>query len=288
MHLVETSIFSIKIGLQLALLASLSLLSACYEDVEGCLDPAATNYDLAADVACPENACCTYPELRFSATTRWEGEVLRDTFYQDAFGNPFRLGRLRFYWSDISIDTPEGSVIPIDSISMGTLSNGDTLFQNFNNNLALFSSTSTAAQRVGTIGAVASSTAFSARLGVAERYQAVLPSTLPTTHPMYFQEGRLYYGRDTGFVQLKLEYDLISGSDTLGRSIEVFGSQPFSLPFNATLAFPRGFNVLARVDADLPLLFNNVNLAAVEEEIANQLANNAPFIFTVREIVGER
>lgn len=293
MNLVAIQIISrIKIGSQLSLLASLLLLlllTACYEDVEGCLDPAATNYALSADLPCPNNGCCTYPSLRFSLSSRWEGEVLRDSFYPDAFGNRFRLEQLRFYWSDIRIDTPDGqSITPTDSIAMGLRSNGDTLFRNLNNNLALFSSRSTASRSVGTIGAVTSSTGFSARLGLADDYQQVLPSTLPTNHPLYFQEGRLYYGADTGFVQLKLQYELLSGPDTLARSIEVFGSQPFALPFNTTLAFPRGFNVLARVTADLPLLLNSVNLAAPEAEIANQLANNAPFIFTVTELLGER
>ena len=48
---------NIVLGLVVIMLS----LSSCYENVEGCLDPNSTNYNVAADVDCEE--CCTYPTL---------------------------------------------------------------------------------------------------------------------------------------------------------------------------------------------------------------------------------
>ncbi len=265
-------------------------LPACYENVEGCLDPAAINYDLAADEACSANACCNYPSLRFALTTTWGGEPLvSDSFYQDAFSNRFQLSRLRYYFSEIGVVNTAGDILyPMDSLEMGIASNGDTLFSNRSNNLALFTSRSSASRSLGVLASAPEATAFTALLGLGEAYQAVLPATLPTNHPLYFQEGRMYYGPDSGFVQLKLEYLLISGPDTLARSVEVFGRQPISLPFGTTLVFPKGFHVLARLEAELSLLLNSVNLADANASIAARLSSNASGMFRVRELVGER
>ena len=44
-------------------------LTGCYEERSGCLDPDAADYDLQADVACPD--CCTYPELSVRVSSAW-------------------------------------------------------------------------------------------------------------------------------------------------------------------------------------------------------------------------
>ncbi|MEM9835570.1 MAG: MbnP family protein [Bacteroidota bacterium] len=266
----------------------LSLLTSCYQEVSGCLDVNATNFDLDADFACPDD-CCNYPTLGVAVTHNYADQSLRtDTFYLDAQNNPFRISRLRYYWSELQLDQLVGeAVVPVDSVEMGLLtSTGDTVFQNLNNNIVLVNSTSSATQTFGTFRSVATSTGLSGRIGLRNEYASVIPSTVPTGNPLFLQEGKMHFGSDSNFVQLKLEYDLIEGSDTTSKTINVIGDQALIFPFVNPLEIPQGFNLTVRLTADVSSLLNGIDLASMESEIADQLAQNAPFIWTVTSVEG--
>ena len=81
----------------IALAAVLALgLSACYEPEEGCLDVAAKNFQVDADLNCPDD-CCEYPNLKLLLSHRvgpqGNDEPIRyiDSVYRDAQGQVFRL-----------------------------------------------------------------------------------------------------------------------------------------------------------------------------------------------------
>lgn len=50
-----------NLNIVFGLLVIILSLSSCYENVEGCLDPDSTNYNVVADLDCED--CCTYPTL---------------------------------------------------------------------------------------------------------------------------------------------------------------------------------------------------------------------------------
>jgi len=91
------------------LLFFLSLLiignSACYTDIEGCLDPLASNFNAEAD----ENCCCTYPTI----SPRWEYKI-----------------KERIYTAEDSIESTAGyffRVLDFKIIGGDVLIKGDTI-----------------------------------------------------------------------------------------------------------------------------------------------------------------
>jgi hypothetical protein len=65
----------------------LVLFCSCYEEREGCLDPAAVNYVVSADI----NADCNYPRLSFSVSHVWGDSIYSpDSFYYDADSTPYQ------------------------------------------------------------------------------------------------------------------------------------------------------------------------------------------------------
>lgn len=78
------------------------LLSSCYENVEGCLDPNSSNYDVTSDIACDD--CCTYPTLSINV-----GIFNADTSYNNVdtidnnLGQEFVIEDLQTYLSGFSV-----------------------------------------------------------------------------------------------------------------------------------------------------------------------------------------
>ncbi|MEL6140822.1 MAG: MbnP family protein [Bacteroidota bacterium] len=202
-----------------------SLLTSCYEPVEGCLDVNAENYELEADDPCPNDGCCTYPELSLSISHLWNGDALRtDTFYRDDFGNAFQLTRLRYYWSELGLAQMDNSseISLLDSMEFGLFTEmGDTVFQNLNSNLVLIDNLSNSSLSVGTFRSIGNVTSLIGQLGLRGDYSSVVPGILSSSHPLANQEGRMHFGADTSYVQIKLEYDLIVGADTSSRDIKL-------------------------------------------------------------------
>lgn len=267
----------------LALFTLLLTLSACYEDVEGCLDLNAANYDLDADLACIDN-CCTYPALALGLDHRYAMEPLRfDTFYQDVLGQEFRVSRLRHYWSDFQLLTTDGdSLTPRSEVDLGLVRNpGDTLFTTVNDNLLLLNARQNANQEIGTYRQAVTLSGLRFRLGLNDSLQLAAPNTLVGNHPLAFQDGRLYFGRDTGYVMFSLEYELVQGNDTLARRVDAFGSQLTTLPFGSPTELPPGFDVVIDLELATSLWLEGLDLSQPASELSPILRERLPLVVAI-------
>jgi len=104
----------------LALFISL-VIHSCYEPVEGCLNPLASNYDVFADKAC--DGCCTFPKLVLLFRHSHDISVnpmritLPDTL-DDDFANTFFLNAFNFFIQDIVLSGDNGTLELLDSIEL--------------------------------------------------------------------------------------------------------------------------------------------------------------------------
>ncbi|MCB0645813.1 MAG: hypothetical protein KDC49_04075 [Saprospiraceae bacterium] len=109
-----------KIILLFLTVYSLFGLTSCYEELDGCLDPLARNYTLAADNDCSD--CCEFPaiELRInhvygSGTYGLNRDLVTNV------GDTFRVTQQSIYLSRIYFTTPSGDVLENRSTKMYTL-----------------------------------------------------------------------------------------------------------------------------------------------------------------------
>lgn len=126
-----------KIPKWILLLAGLLYFSSCYQSVEGCLDPFATNFNASADDDC----CCEYPRLSFN--TDWKYDTIsfnENTILENELGQFFSIKRLDILISEIS-PSYENELFPLkDSITLQTFDD-DTV--SIENNLSYLSSSTT-------------------------------------------------------------------------------------------------------------------------------------------------
>ena len=255
----------------LLLLPVLFLSAGCYEDRIGCLEVAASNFDILADEACPD--CCEFPQLSVDLERGFGPEdlVLADTFL-DAFGNRVRLIDLRAYWSDLALTATDDEVFaagatPVElEVAVGT----DTVLADFAETVILPQTTGSTVTTVGRVRTgEAALNGLNFMLGFAEDFPAVVPESAPTTRPLRTQARLLNFNDGAGYVTLSLEYELVDTGEA--RRVDVYADRMVNLPFPGTLDPIPGADLTLEIRLDYASLLQNLDLTADNETLAAAL-----------------
>ncbi len=231
-----------------------SLASACYEKQEGCLDIAATNFEVEADRECDD--CCSYPSLQVTFAHRVRS-VQQDTFFNLNLGDSlytlngidfFRFSDIRFYISDFQLIQADGTALTTsDQIELTLFENGDTLTQNTTDDFALVSRTNLSPTTIGTIRPEGNFSGIRFKIGVTSPANHADPTAFPNIHPLA-EENDLHWSIDSGYVfnRIALFRDTVAsdtiptvleiGTDELLRTVELDYPFPLKIGFNATVA----------------------------------------------------
>lgn len=250
----------------------LLLAAACYEDNIDCLDPDATNYDLRADEACPDD-CCTYPTFSLDAQRFWGEEVfsLTDTFTDGAL-NEFRIIRFRLYLSELELVAGETILpTPENTIEAGVISGADTITTELNANLILVSSSGTTTSSVGTLRTGNEAlTQVQGLVGMSSVFVDVYPPSAPTGSPLATQINLLNFNDGNGYLTASAEFILTATDDTV--RVDIYDTAPLLLDFPTAVDPVRGTNLTVELATDYQVVFGNVNLATEPERIGEFLA----------------
>jgi len=257
----------------LLLFVFLPLLTAsCYEDRIDCLDPDATNYDLRADEACPDD-CCTYPTFSLDVERFWGEQAfsLTDTFTDGAL-NEFRIIRFRFYLSELELVAGETILpTPENIIEAGVISGTDTLLTELNTNLILASSSGSTTSSAGTLRTGTEAlTQVQGLVGMSSVFNDVYPPSAPAASPLSTQVNLLNFNDGNGYLTASAEFILIATNDTV--RVDVYDTAPLLLDFPTAVDPLRGSNITVELAADYQTAFGNVNLATEPERIGEFLA----------------
>lgn len=259
------------------------LFVSCAEEVEGCLDIEATNFNAAAD----KNCCCTYPSLQLEILHRFDTLVWKpDTAYSYAPGKWFRMKSIVFYLSGFQF-VQNGVDLPVsDTLAFKAWgSAGDTLTQTLSNDFLLVRRTATA-YTAGTFRPSGNFDQVQFRLGLPAEAQQVIPGLAPSGHPLRLQNEQLWLGRDTGFVALKLVLTRDSLSSTPPDTL-VFSRPDFdALPIQKDGLFQHrsGYNFNLRLTLDYREMFRDIDLSATDiSALKSQIVANLPQVFHVSQ-----
>jgi len=280
-----------------SLLLLVCLLQACYEPTEGCLDTRATNFDLDADEACAD--CCTYPQLSLRFDNVWDyGDTIvalrLDTFYLDAANNPFRLERIRFYWSNLRLQLSNGETLRLDdSLDVAIAENGDTTMISILDDIML--ADINRASRTVSLGNLVPEgmlTGLQATFGIEDPTNKTVVTSVSTSHPLAQQERLMNFGAEFGYVFAKVEYfqDTIA-TDTILRAINIYGSD-FLRELDLNLAVPSsfvdGFDPTLVIEQDISRWFEGINVR-LEDTVAlkNQFVQNLTQSLQLTELLAQ-
>lgn len=250
-------------------------LAGCFEPKEGCLDIAATNFDVAADKDC----CCAYPQLVLTVNQVYDTLPFRsDSLYAGAQGNLFQIKSVAFYLSDFQLFQNGNRFQISDTLTLNTLIGADTSAQVFIQDFELVRRTPVV-YPVGTFRQDGVFERITFRVGLADSAQQIIPFKAPTGHPLAPQSDRLWAGNAQGFVFLQAVVSRDSTTappDTLRFTQADLGQ--FIHEANGAFLHPTGYDFPILLEMDYKKLFDGViwsqnDISAWKSQIVLNLPN---------------
>jgi hypothetical protein len=255
---------------------------ACFEPKEGCLDIAATNFDVAADKDC----CCEYPKLVLRVEQVYGDAVfLNNAAYLGDGGHLFRINSVVFYLSDFRLFQDGKSYTVSDTLRLRTYVGSDSSSTLFTNDFLLVRR-SPLDYVVGTFRQDGYFERVQFRLGLTDDAHRVLPSKAPANHPLAVQSENLWLGNSAGFsgLQAVVSRDTLSGTvpDTLRFSQAELGQALWQA--NGNFFHPSGYNFDLILKADYQKLFEGVNFGAHDVAAWKaRMVANLPNVFNLSQ-----
>lgn len=253
------------------LLFCLLSLTACYENVEGCLDIAALNYNAAADVDCEE--CCMFPQLQILTNTRVDTfDFSRNTKYVRDLIDTLIIHDIYIVLSEFLLqgENQEYQVRDMHAFAGTALERDDLVFEDFLNSEPV---------EIGTI--IINDTISSLEIKIG------LPASIDDKDNNFAQHAEIetlidsmYYNATDNIEFFRLEFSHIRAQDTTQHSIQLSGQDEV---FTETFAFETninyGENIVISLDVDLLNLFDGIdfetqNTELIKQAILNNLRNH--------------
>ncbi|PHN05770.1 MbnP family protein [Flavilitoribacter nigricans] len=272
-----------------------SCFSACYEQVDGCLDTNALNFSLDADREC--DGCCTYPALSIRLVHQWIDADTSFTFrytsgaFKDGGGNPFVIDRITYYLQNFSLVTDAGTrVSTTDTVLVGYLNDiGFYEDRYIPDDYLLINATVSSAFEVGTLAQNGNFTQLQFELGVDDFMDRILPGSLTNNHPLSLLDTTMYDLNNGRYVsnRLDLARDTTQNAEDL---LLQYGAERSTVPVSVAIPggfpLPAGFNMVVTLQVNYAEWFQNVNniATATPETIIPQIVAGLPNSFTLVDI----
>ena len=259
----------------IGLLSIVLIIASCGEDVEGCLDPEATNFDPSADMTC----CCEYPQLTFRMSyNNYAGDSTAfalNAVYNDDDGTPFYVNNLSLYFSDFELVKSDNSVeTVIDTIEVslqdGTIVTLQDDFSILKNSVFQYD--------IGTTNISGDFTKIRFKVGLNDIANQVNPESVETTHPLSSDNG-LYENNAYIFNQITVITDT-SATDVITEYN--VNSNIISIELNHDFTIYSGFDTEININTDLKKLLDTVDFQNDDyDAIISKIVVNTSEIFTI-------
>lgn len=283
----------IKLPFQyLMVFLGLAFIFSCTEPTEGCLDIAATNFDVSADDECP--TCCTYPTLKLTFLHQFVPKSNPDTFYTFKYGVPYEspknfgkqffIDRIQYFISNFHFVTPSGELVgSSEDIQFDTLNGSITVENNFAKvDRDIFTS-----RNIENFIALDTYNKIQFDIGLTPDIRKVDPESVPQGHPLNIDNDSLLFHSSEYLSGLVIfRRDTFSTTDS--TFIRLTETVPFSQNFLSPITFLEGLDVNVVIRVDYNKWFENINLIDDSEaKIESQILENLPNAFEIVEILLE-
>ena len=253
------------------------LWTGCGEDVEGCLDPNATNFDPSADVSC----CCEYPQLTLKLSyLNYGGDSSSFALnipYNDDNGQVFAVSDLRFYLSGFELVRADNSVVSVTDTIEVMLRNGTlaTLTDDF-----CLVRNSVFKYNIGTTNVSGDFTKIRFKVGLDSIASLVNPQDLETVHPLHSDFG-MFSNDSYSYNKIAIIADT-SASDII--STYVIDDELVAIELDYNFTINSGFDTEIKINADLKSLLNTVDFQNDDyNTIISKIVTNTSEIFRIVE-----
>jgi hypothetical protein len=250
---------------------------SCNEEIEGCLNPEASNFDPSADVSC----CCEYPQfgVRFSYDNYDVDTTVFsiNTTYNDAIDSPYSVNDISIYLSDFELIKTNNSVIRTEDSIEIQLQNG-TVGSYIDDVIIL--KTNVFQYDIGTMQNSGNYQSLRFKVGLNNIFSQTNPDSVVTTSPLSVFND-LHNGTEYIFSEIEMVKDTSNIFDVSTYQITQNAIQ-IELNYNYTIT--AGFDKTLKINADLKKIFETIDFNnETDEAIKLKIIDNLATIFTIVE-----
>ncbi len=203
-------------------------ISSCYENVEGCLDPDSSNYDVTADIECDD--CCKYPQLSMLISHRYgdDSYQLGDTVVTNQ-GKEFAIDNVHFYFNNFVLNSAnkayhvENQIELTDNTGMATTTPDDILLVN----------PSTFRYSLGTFTHSDKYLSLTCSLGVGTNINSAQEIIVESGHSLAIAGDSLYHSPTQRYISTRILLRQI-GVHSVPDTILVFAEYDYQLDIDVT------------------------------------------------------
>ncbi|MEM6698038.1 MAG: MbnP family protein [Bacteroidota bacterium] len=282
----------------IALVFMVLFFQSCYENIEGCLDVNATNFNVMADRECED--CCEYPLLRLAIQHVYSDPNI-DTFYRFNLDSIytldsvdyFALTDLKYYLSDIKLIRQNGDTIGvIDRLDFTLISGNNITTQETEDNFALINRSNITPRTLGTIQENGTFVGIQFKLGLSSFDQKVAPEFFESNHPLALGDSSMYDLEEESYIvtRFDLARDTLSMDNDTTTVLILAKDFVEIVELDFDFQVDVGFNTTIALQVDYRRWFEGIDVKnATPETIINLMKTNirntnpSPFeVFDVR------
>ena len=265
----------------------------CVEDQEGCLDLAATNFDVEADIECAE-PCCEFPELVLTVRHRIVSADWPDSVQRFRYATPYLLGTgndsisfdgFRFYLQNFVLKLTNGTEMQVaDQLEIFSPTEGALTITD---DVVRIDQAAFGARPLGSFLPGSGVAGLRFEVGLPAAWGQVAPTDYPQGHPLRVGQSEPTYDTLDGYSSLAAAWR-IPPSAPDSTVVRFLGALPVALVLPEPVALRPGFDVNLEVRLRYDRLFAQVNLASATTgtltgAIVDQLPNSFEFLGVTQE-----
>lgn len=251
-------------------------LIGCYENEEGCLDISATNFDVTADIPCPDT-CCLFPNLRisFDNVLGYPPDTMYDYAndkYFDLPGMPedsIAISRVRFFISDVELISDGTSFRVTDELEVYVNNSKVVVIDDF----GLIEPQRSPEVTIGTFPYTGSFDEVRFSIGVDPDLVLLNTDSIPSNHTLSIQSDSTLWNVNTGYQTWYMEL-FTSQMATDSTLVLSSGKFPLSFTLDTPIEVPGGFDLILDFQLDWRSWFNDTNPAVDQNyELISKINN---------------
>ena len=271
-----------KKSLPLALGLFLMSLCACYENVEGCLDIKARNFNPEADRDC----CCEYPivSARFEPLLDSARAWTPNARLVNNLGQEIHLLSVDFFVHDFFATNNKGAVYrPTDRIILNLSDQGQTVKEEFTNDFGLIGWPPSNLS-LGRFDEDGEFVEAGLRLGLSQRAELILPNSAPANHPLRTADFTVMYDSTRAAFWSGVVRFSTPGPDSAVHILRFSSADLSGITINGVAPFTKkpGENFVIRIRGRYDALIRDINLLTGDISAwKQQMAHNLKEAFVV-------
>lgn len=265
-----------------ALACVLLSLSACYENIEGCLDIEAVNFNPEAD----RNCCCEYPVVsaRFEPILGADRAWTPNARLTNNLGQEMHLLSVDFFVHDLFATDEKGVVFrPTDRMMLELTDQGQIVKEEFSNDFGRIG-WPPANLTLGRFEATGEFVELGLRLGLSQRAELARPVTQPANHPLGPAAVAMMYDSSRAAFWSGLVRFSAPGPDSAVHELRFTSADLGGATVSGVGPFKKaaGRNLSIRIQGRYDLLMRDIDLLTGDISIwKQQMAHNLKEVFIV-------